>query len=213
MTGIARSIAKREEEVLVPLATGSKGLVEPATHIRSTQIAASVLALRAHGFFDRYLQGVAVELHEPILRSVPGTWLPIDVGVAHYRAAEALGLTVDQQLAMGRGVAERIQNGLLGTLVRMAKGAGVTPWTGLEYVPKLWQRTLIGGAVAVYRLGPKEARVECHGAPELAELSYFRNGFRGMFASSGLLFCSKIYVHDLVGFTMRRIIGFRVAWA
>ena len=114
---------------------------------------------------------------------------------------------------MGGGVAERIQNGLLGTMVRMAKTAGVTPWMGLEYMPKLWRRTMIGGAVAIYRLGPKESRVECYGAPDFAELSYFRNAFRGMFASSGALFCSKVYVHDLASFTIRGVIGFRVSWA
>ncbi len=95
----------------------------------------------------------------------------------------------------------------------MAKSAGVTPWMGLEYFPKLWQRTMIGGGVAVYRLGPKEARIECHGAPELAELAYFRNGFRGMFTSSGALFCSRVYVHDLASFAIRKIVGFRIAWA
>lgn len=204
--------SRAREEAIVPL-RGSITEVEPVTYVRSTQIAASVLALQAKGHFDRYVRNLPGSFHEAVLRSVPGTWLPVDVGVAHYRAAEALGLTTEEQFAMGSGVAERIQNGLLGTLVRMAKTAGVTPWMGLEYIPKLWQRTLIGGAVAVYRLGPKEARFEAYGAPELAELSYFRNGFRGMFASSGSLFCSKIYVHDLVAFTMRRTIGFRVAWA
>ena len=184
----------------------------PVTHIRSTQIAASVLGLRAHGHFDRYLEKLAAPYHEAVLHSVAGTWLPIEVGVAHYRAAETLGLSLEAQLEMGRGVAERIQSGLLGTLVRAAKSAGVTPWTGLEYVPKLWQRTMIGGGVSVYRLGPKEARVECHGAPELAELAYFRTGFRGMFSSSGQLFANRIYVHDLVGFAMRKVIGFRVSW-
>jgi hypothetical protein len=196
------------EEVLVPL-----GAVEPVTHMRSTQVAASVLALRAKGYFDRYLANLPASFHEPVLHSVPGTWVHIDVGVAHYRAAEALGLSVEQQFEMGRGVAERIQNGLLGTLVRLAKTAGVTPWMGLEYMPKLWQRTLIGGAAAVYRLGPKEARVECHGMPVLAGLGYFRNGFRGMIASSGELFASKVYVSDLATYVVRGVIGFRVAWA
>jgi hypothetical protein len=187
--------------------------LEPATQVRSTQIAASALSLKAMGYLDRYLALLPAEYHEPVLHSVPGVWLPIEIGVAHYRAAQSLGLSVDQQLAMGGAVADRVQNGLLGTLVRMAKTAGVTPWMGLEYVPKLWQRTFIGGGVAVYELGPKEARVECHGAPGLAELAYFRNGFRGMFASSGKLFCSRIYVHDLMTFALRGVIGFRIAWA
>jgi hypothetical protein len=205
------NVARAREEAIVPL-KGPIGAIEPVTYVRSTLIAASVLAIQSKGHFDRYLRNLPEPLHESVLRSVPGTWLPVAVAVSHYRAAEALGLTVDQQFEIGCGVAERIQNGLLGTLVRMAKSAGVTPWMGLEYMPKLWQRTLIGGAVAIYRLGPKESRVEAYGVPELTELSYFRNGFRGMFASSGSLFCSKVYVQDLVAFTMRRTIGFRVSW-
>ncbi|HEY2511604.1 MAG TPA: hypothetical protein VGI39_12135, partial [Polyangiaceae bacterium] len=113
----------------MPLMTAEGELAQgrplpPVTHIRSTQLAASVLALRAHGHFDRYIKGLPVRFHEPVLRSVAGTWLPIEVGVAHYRAAEALGLSVEEQMEMGRGVAQRIQSGLLGTLVRLAKNAG-----------------------------------------------------------------------------------------
>jgi len=208
-----RSTPPRTEEVFYPLGGAAGATFERVSHVRSTQIAASVLALRAKGYFERYLERLPASSHEQVLHSVPGTWLPIEVGVAHYRAAEALGLSPEQQFEMGCGVAERIQNGLLGTLVRMAKSAGVTPWTGLAYMPRLWERTLIGGAVAIYRLGPKEVRVECHGAPDLAELAYFRNGFRGMFASSGALFCSKVYVHDLLSFSVRKVIGFRIAWA
>ncbi len=89
----------------------------------------------------------------------------------------------------------------------------MTPWTGLEYSPKLWQRVLLGGSVALYRLGPKEARFECHGAPDLAEIAYFRNGFRGMFLDSGQLFCQKLYVHDLASFSARKLVGFQVSWA
>jgi hypothetical protein len=113
---------------------------------------------------------------------------------------------------MGREVADKIQKSVLGTLVRLAKGAGVTPWIGLEYLPKLWGRVMLGGGMALYRLGPKEARVECHGAPRLAALPYFRNGFRGMFEGSGQLFCNKLYVADLRALAARGVAGFQVSW-
>jgi hypothetical protein len=205
-------VAGSKEVALVPLTAGRTG-VEPVRFVRSTLIAASLLGIKSRGHLERYLRHLPRELHDTILPAVAGTWMPLDVGIAHYRAAEALELTIDEQLGMGRDVAERIQNSLLGTLVRVARGAGVTPWTGLEYSPKLWARVLQGGSMAVYRLGPKEARIECHGAPELASIGYFRNGFRGMFAGSGELFCNKLYVHDLQAFAVKRVIGFRVAWA
>lgn len=201
------------EETVIHLEASSRGTIEPVTHVRSTLVAASLLSLRSLGHTDAYLRLLPATLHDTILQTVAGMWLPIDVGVAHYRAADALGLSTDEQLDVGRGVAERVQNSLLGTLARVARGAGVTPWTALEYAPKLWSRVLQGGAVALYRLGPKEARFECHGAPDLAELRYFRNGFRGMFLGSGQLFCRKLYVHDLAVFSARKVIGFQVSWA
>ena len=204
---------KTKEEVLVSHGISMGRAVEPVTQVRSTLIAASILSLRSRGHVDAYLRNLPERFHDDVLHAVAGMWLPLEVGLAHYRAAEALGLGGEEQSELGRGVAERIQNNLLGTLVRVAKGAGVTPWVGLEYLPKLWQRTVMGGGIAIYRLGPKEARVESHGMPELAELSYFRNAYRGMFASSGQLFCSKIYVHDLAHFTAQKVIGFRLAWA
>ena len=211
MANIVRQ--KPREEVLVSHGVTMGHAVEPVTQLRSTLIAASILSLRSRGHLDAYLEILPPRFHADVLHAVAGMWLPLEVGLAHYRAAEALRLDGEEQSELGRGVAERIQNNLLGTLVRVAKGAGVTPWVGLEYLPKLWQRTVLGGGIAIYRLGPKEARVESHGMPELSELSYFRNAYRGMFASSGQLFCSRIYVHDLAQFTARRIIAFRIAWA
>jgi len=199
-------------ELIIPMATSALGQVEPVTHVRSTLIAASLLSLKSFGHLDAYLKNLPVALHDTILHSVAGMWLPLNVGVAHYAAADALGLTVDQQLTMGREVADKIQKSVLGTLVRLAKGVGVTPWIGLEYMPKLWGRVMMGGGMALYRLGPKEARVECHGAPQLAALQYFRNGFRGMFMGSGQLFCSRLYVTDLRALAARGVAGFQMSW-
>jgi hypothetical protein len=205
--------SRNGEDVIVPLRAPSPSAVPPVTHVRSTLLAASILAIRSQGHLDAYLTHLPPALHDTVLHSVAGSWLPIEVAAAHYRAANDLGLRSEQQFELGRGVAERIQNSVLGTLVRVAKGAGVTPWIGLEYFQRLWDRVLLGGSVAVYRLGPKEARAEGYGIPTLAEIPYFRSSFRGMFAGSGLLFCTRMYITDLPGFAARRAIGFRVAWA
>jgi hypothetical protein len=132
--------------------------------------------------------------------------------MAHYAAADALGLSVQEQFDNGREVAERIQNSMLGTLVRAARGAGLTPWTGLDQFQRLWDRLLRGGAGAVYRLGPKEARVEAHGVP-LIQFAYFRNAWRGMFAGSGALFCNRIFVTEIAGYLRERVFAVRLAWA
>jgi hypothetical protein len=183
------------------------------THVRSTLIASSVQTLRARGLLDAYLAALPRDLHPTVLEAVAGSWLPLSVGMAHYAAADTLALSSIEQFNNGREVADRVQNSMLGTLVRAAKNMGVTPWTGLGMFQRMCDRMLFGGAGAVYKTGPKEARVEAHGIP-LVRWAYFRNSWRGMFAGSGELFCTKLYVTELstsptsdVPFVMR------IAWA
>jgi hypothetical protein len=206
------SATHAKEVVRVPLRT-TGGRVSLVTHVRSTLIAGSLLGLRGRGYLDRYLAQLPKHLHDVILQNVAGDWLPLEIAIAHYRAADALGLSADEQFELGRTVADRIQNSLLGTLARVTKGAGVTPWIGLDYFQRLWDRMLQGGSAAVYGLGPKEARAEVHGLPHLPEIAYFRNGWRGMFAGSCALFCNKVYVTEVRGLTTATTLGFRVAWA
>jgi len=77
----------------------------------------------------------------------------------------------------------------------------------------MWDRVMVGGSGAVYRIGPKEARVEAHGIP-LVKWGYFRNSWRGMFACAGELFCEKLYVTDISppGATSQGVFALRVAW-
>jgi hypothetical protein len=188
------------------------GAIDPVTRVRSTLLASSLLSLRERGLMREYEKLLPAELHDAVLNAVTGSWLPVEVAMAHYRAADALQRPVPEQYAAGEYVAARIQNSVLGTLVRVAKGAGVTPWTGLEYFPRLWDRLLMGGSPAVYQLGPKEARVEIHGVP-MVEFACFRNGWRGMFGSSGQLFANKIFVHEIPRYTTKTDTAFRVSWA
>jgi hypothetical protein len=206
------SQAMSRDEALLPLRKTSNGVVPPATHVRSTLIASSVLAIRERNHFDAYLTHLPEAMRGPVLDSVAGSWLPIDVAHAHYRAAQAMLLPVQEQFEIGKVVAIRIQNSLLGTLVRLAKGAGVTPWLGLEQFQRLWDRLLQGGGGAVYRLGPKEARVEVHGV-SLVQYPYFKNAWRGMFAGSGSLFCNKLYISEIPQYASPTSLAFRIAWA
>jgi hypothetical protein len=201
-----------KEEVVVPLRTSNAGSVAPATHVRSTLLLTSVRSLRARNLLEPYLSRLPADMHDIVLHAVAGAWLPIEVGLAHYGAADALGLRASEQFEIGQEVAERVQNTLLGTLVRVAKSAGVTPWVGLEYFQRLWDRVVLGGAAAVYRLGPKEARAEVYGI-DLVQFAYFRNGWRGMIAGSGALFASRVFVTELPRYTTKSSTAFRISWA
>jgi hypothetical protein len=80
--------------------------------------------------------------------------------------------------------------------VKAARGVGVTPWTIFPQFDRLWRRGANGGAAAVFRLGPKEARTELVGC-ELFDIPYFQHAFRGVLFGIVSMFCEKAYVHTM----------------
>jgi hypothetical protein len=204
--------AEPRETVVVPLRVTAAGVVDPVVKVRSTLLASSLLGLRERGRFDAYLELLPEKARPTVLGSVAGQWLAVEFAMDHYRACEMLGEPVDDQFTAGWRTSERIQNSVLGTLARVAKNAGVTPWMGLEYFQRLWDRLMLGGSGAVYRVGPKDARVEIHGVP-MVQFAYFRNGWRGMFAGSGQLFANSIHVTEITSFTTHTRTAFRISWA
>jgi hypothetical protein len=85
---------------------------------------------------------------------------------------------------------------MLATVVRMAKAAGVTPWTVLPQYGRLYSRGVQGGAAAVFKIGPKEARIEIVQC-ELFDIPYFRTAFRGVLQSIAGLFARTSLIHDV----------------
>ena len=168
-----------------------------AHEVRSTLLTSSLRTVRERGLLDRYLAALPPEHHETLVTGIAGVWLPMDVGVAHYRAMDCLGFSAAEQVKIGMIVADRVHGTFLGTMVRLASSAGVTPWTAVGYSQKLYDRLFRGGGgIAAFKLGPKEARVELAGMP-LADIAYWRNGMRGMYQAGCELFCTKAYVTEL----------------
>ena len=182
-------------EQIIPL-PAPRAQIPNATRFRSTWIVSSLQSLRESGQFDRYLAALPIEHKEMLLECVAGVWLPMAAAKAHYLACDSLGLTLEEQLSMGRTVGGRAQGTLLATVVKTARGAGVTPWTIMPQFHRLWVRGIEGGAAAVTRIGPKEARAEFV-ACELLDIAYFRNALRGILLGSSTLFCRKAYIHEL----------------
>ncbi len=187
-------------------------LLTPPLHVRSTLIASSLRSLREHGVIDEYLSKVDARWKDALLESVAGVWLPIEAGLAHYGACDALSLTAAQHFDIGREVGERVNGTFLGMMVRTAKSAGATPWTALapgrSAVSTLGSSN--GGGICVGKSGPKDAKWELVVNP-LARFSYFRDGARGMWASAIELFCRKAYVSE-VGRTDTSL-KLKIAWA
>ncbi len=114
---------------------------------------------------------------------------------AHYTACDTLGISSEQQITMGRRVGDRIQGTVLGTVVRMAKEAGVSPLTVLPHWQRFWNRVFDGGGLYANRHGPKEVEMGAHGVL-LMDCSYFRVAVRGLMMGMLDLFCRKAYVRE-----------------
>jgi hypothetical protein len=196
------------EEVLVPYASRTQW----TTHLRSSLITTSLQSLRSRRCYDRYLALLDPERRADVVDAVAGLWLPIEIGVAHYDACEALNLSSAESYDIGRDVGDRVQGSLLGVVLRTAKGAGISPWTGLMMCSRLYDRLFLGGSVQLVKLGPKEARLEVINNPCVA-IAYWRSGFRGIVASATQLFASKSYVTELPKLTSSWQFAMRISWA
>jgi hypothetical protein len=197
------------EEAVLPFAAPS-ARIPKATQFRSTLIIASLQTLRDQGHYERY-DGLLQKRRDEIIACVGGTWLPMAVARAHYETCDALGLTPRQQFEMGHAVGDRARKSWFASALNVARGVGLTPWSLVPYLERLHQRTIDAGGVAVFRLGPKEARIEYVGN-ELLEIGYFREASRGLLHAIGEMFCEKMYSQELPG---RRFgaVSFRLQWA
>lgn len=181
-----------EPEVIFPFPAPLERL-ETVTEVRSTLIASSLQALKTRGLLERYTELVPEEHRETILHCIAGQWFPLAVGIAHYETCDRLGLSLEQQKDIGSDVSRRIHETLLGVLVQMAKGVGITPWTVLGKGNQLFSRIAKGGGLQVTKLGPKDALLEIARLP-LLEIPYFRTAAQGIYQVAIGMFAKRAHV-------------------
>jgi hypothetical protein len=186
--------------------------IEPLREIRTTLLSASLMEVRARGFGDKYFEVIDPEHRETMQSMVAGGWTPLAVGMAHYAACDRLGLTSEQQFAMGHAIGARIQQSVLGTLVRLAKDSGATPWTIFSNIERLWDRMMRGSAIGIWETGPKDARLELHQCP-IVRHAYCRNAMRGIIAGMAEQVARKVYVNEVPSQTTDVRFVADVAWA
>lgn len=185
--------------------------VTDAPHFRSTWITASQATIRSRGLGPKYEEALDPERRTEVLAVVAGVWLPMNLARVHYAACDALNLPEDDLIEIGRLAMRKANATTLSFITRLAKGAGVTPWTVLAQMPRIMAQTMDGGAVAVGKLGPKDARVEVLGYP-LAELRYNRITMRGIMQGGVEMFCRKAYSRELPELCDSRSIGLQLTW-
>ncbi len=188
-----------------------KALV-PIRHARSTVLIGSLATIRELGRIAEYESRLSAPHRDILFNLVAGTWVPIEVAYAHYDACEYLNFPVEQQVANGRATFDKTSGTLLGTVIRMAKEAGVSPWNIFPQFQRFWSRGYDGNGVAVFKMGPKEARVEVV-QNRLCDSRYYRNALRGLVLGVTDLFCSKSYSTEKPGMRVPMAMTFRVQWA
>ncbi len=184
-------IPPRHGEVFVPFPTP----IVPLRNVRSTIIVASVANVKAAGLFTDYASHVAKEHHEALFDAHVGGWTPLNAAMAHYAACDTLGLSELSQREFGRKTVERIGRTMVGTGIRMARQAGIDPWTFFGQLHRFWSRGYDGGGIAVYKLGPKDAQIQ------LVEFSlcaspFFRCALFGWFSSFTEMFCARLFMRE-----------------
>ena len=190
-----------------------RALVPVCTEVRSTVLATSILAIKKHGHFERYEPLLPADRRDEILYAIPGQWLPVELGLVHYRACEAMGLSWDEIVAIGHSVAELGTKAVFSFFLKRAPDAGANPWVALGAAPTHWTRSYQGSAAAVFKLGPREARMEVVNNP-LASIPYFRASLQGITHATAASFASHVSVREL---TWQPEVPFRasyrVSWA
>lgn len=184
--------------------------VRPVTHVRSSPIVTAQGLLRASGRIEAYTENLAPEVRPAVFGIVPGAWIPVETALAHHRAIDALRLAPSEQIALATGSGEKMQSALTGTILRMSREVGVTPWVLLPHSQRLWDRICRGGDISVEKVGPKEAMVRMYGLP-LLSTTYFRVAIRYVLQGGLSLWCSRGYVTEVAW--SPTTVTFREAWA
>ncbi len=185
-------------------------LVE-ATEFRTTWLSSSLGALRDLGLMERYQAELPARFHEPVLYSVAGTWVPLEIAHEHYAACSRLGLQRSEMQEITRAVTKRLHDTSLSTVVRLVKQSGATPWHAMLQLNRFWERVWRGGGVRVTKLGPKDAIIEFGGWP-VAESEYVQQAMPPITEAVLSLFCRRVFSREAPEYRRRHVVPVHVSW-
>jgi len=172
----------------------------------------SAASVRAIGRWDDYVAAIPETQRDLIVGAVAGAWIPVELAALHYAACDSLNLGPDVIAANGRRTFDAIGGTLFGTILKMAKAAGVTPWSFVEQLPRFWARSYDGGGIEIVKLGPKEARARIVSV-SLLDSAYFRHALRGLVVGCLERFCTKAYMAETHHGRPPGTVTFRMQWA
>jgi hypothetical protein len=197
------------EETIIPL-PAPRSQIPRVTQFRSTWLACSLRVIREHGHLERYFAELPREHHDAMQAAV-GVWLPIEVMSAHYAACDALALPTHEIVSMGAEAMRLAYGSVVDVTAKLVSSRGAGPVTLFAQLPRFWDRVFSGGAVAVKKVGEKEAQIEAVNWP-CAVYPYCRIGMRGIIGAMAETFAEKAYVQELPDLCTPITLGYRVSW-
>jgi hypothetical protein len=138
-------------------------------------------------------------------------WVPLAQALDAYAACDALGLPMEEQVELGRFVSAANNGVVVQTISRLIGKLGATPWTALAHADKVWQRSNRGGAIAVYKVAEKVARLEFWQCP-LARSPFFVTSMRGAIAVGAEPFAGRVVITEIPEMTTSDAFALRVMW-
>ena len=170
--------------------------VAPITHVRSSSICAVIGWLRAQRHFDAYASHLPADELDMFVGLTAHEWVPIDHGLAHYRALDRMPLSDAERKEIGSVYALKIHRNVLDLAARLAQGVGLTPWAIVPYIPRMNQTLWRGGAMSVHRHSPTAMRVLWLGQPA-STIAHFRVGYCGFCETTLGLFARTVRAKDV----------------
>jgi hypothetical protein len=198
------------EEVILPYPV-ERHRVPSVKRVRSGLLCSSIQSLRSRGLFDAYFEKLPARDRDRVLALTAAEWIDPELVFTHYDALDSLRLPGDQIEQIGVEVAQHLQRGFLSVALRFAVESGVTPWAVLLRYQKLWERYFDGSAVAVWKVGPKDARAQVSGFP-LARIGYIQIGVAGIMRGVLQLVCKRAYVVPVRAQCDTDTLTYRTSW-
>jgi len=188
----------------------SKRDTPPVDAVRGFVFLSGLRWMEKQGIADRFRKILDADVETELVTLTTSQWVPLDISLKAYAACDALGLSMDEQIDLGRAVSRANNGVVIETLTRLI-GKVVSPWTALGHLDRVWQRSNRGGAVAVYKLGERMARLEFWQVP-LAQSPFFVTSMRGAIAVGLEPFCEKLVISEIPEHTTKDFFALRVMW-
>jgi hypothetical protein len=167
--------------------------------------------LRERGFGAAYERALEPEYGAAMASLTAQEWFPVEIAMAHYAACDRLRLDPNVIAEIGADSGRALNASVLGVALRMSQAAAVTPWMVLAHTDRMRERLWRGGAIGVFKQGPKEARIEWVGQP-CAGSEYYALAFEKFLEGSIQIFCRAVYVRIDPRWCAPTTLGYRVSW-